>query len=400
MILNDPSSNRQQLASSFNWDPREEGDRDLFDFFGSIEGSSAVPASPSIDLTTEREILSSFPDNQDLNPLEPFTESPLPEAPSPTPPSLDIPLPTLDLPFSLPLASPEPMNSNKRKAALPSVSKSRPQKKRKTKKGGDVHKLPPASEIPLNDWISKNQAALVALDSISFEEYISVVEKRKTEFTPKEAAQLKDIRRKIRNRESARNSRQKKKDKLEGLQSQVNELRDHNAALREEISSLDAQKQALHNELAHIHKVISQNPQIRQLFNGIQSGLDYVHAVVKQNGLDGNVRSGLVLMVILFAFGLCFPSMPIFASNRGGVPTRANYARNGRFIEAMATSRLALPTDSDTNHTENNGLVVNLSDHYNEMKGSACSKVSHRHRGGCAENEKSPEIARVLHVPA
>jgi len=127
--------------------------------------------------------------------------------------------------------------------------------------------------------IKKYEDALLSLDSITFDEYIKKVNGIK-KIEDKDKLFIKDIKRKIKNRESARKSRRCRKSKIDVLQSKVSILNNENVALKSEMKNLKQENTNLKGEVNYW----------RENF-----GKDTSKGLSTQN---------LILFVILFSFGM------------------------------------------------------------------------------------------------
>eukprot|EP01129_Flabellula_baltica_P003072 TRINITY_DN1291_c0_g1_i1.p1 TRINITY_DN1291_c0_g1~~TRINITY_DN1291_c0_g1_i1.p1 ORF type:complete len:328 (-),score=88.92 TRINITY_DN1291_c0_g1_i1:365-1348(-) len=106
-----------------------------------------------------------------------------------------------------------------------------------------------------NDF-AKYKDALNALDSLSFETYITEV-KRCVVLSPSEKEEIKTIRSRIKNREAARKSRLKKKSKPQVLEDTVRELMDQTKELEKEVVDLQQERVDLYNETSFLTNMIS-----------------------------------------------------------------------------------------------------------------------------------------------
>lgn len=103
---------------------------------------------------------------------------------------------------------------------------------------------------------SEYKDALNSLDSISFENYITEV-KRHIMLTPSEKEEIKQIRSRIKNREAARKSRLKKKNRPKILEDTVRELLLENKNLEKDIADLNQEKMDIYNETAFLTNMIT-----------------------------------------------------------------------------------------------------------------------------------------------
>lgn len=78
----------------------------------------------------------------------------------------------------------------------------------------------PTPEKLANENLDNFKSGLVSLNSLDFESFISKLNKVKI-YTSEEKALVKEVRKKIKNRESARKSRINKKNKVEDLEDKI-----------------------------------------------------------------------------------------------------------------------------------------------------------------------------------
>jgi hypothetical protein len=106
---------------------------------------------------------------------------------------------------------------------------------------------------------------LAALDSDSFQEYVDRLESVR-KLTSAELNEVKKIRRRIHNRESARKSRQEKREWTDDLDEKIKALTDQLHQTKLEVASLAAENQSLRNEIAFSYHLIANNPVLSQLY--------------------------------------------------------------------------------------------------------------------------------------
>jgi len=106
---------------------------------------------------------------------------------------------------------------------------------------------------------------LTALDSETFQEYISRLESLR-KLTSAEQNEIKKMKRRINNRESARKSRQEKRDFTDHLDEKIRLLTDQLHQTKLEMASLAAENMSLKNEIAFSYNLIAANPVLRQLY--------------------------------------------------------------------------------------------------------------------------------------
>jgi len=106
---------------------------------------------------------------------------------------------------------------------------------------------------------------LAALDSDAFQEYVDRLESLR-KLTSAELNEIKKIRRRIHNRESARKSRQEKREWTDDLDEKIKALTDQLHQTKLEVASLAAENQSLRNEIAFSYHLIANNPVLSQLY--------------------------------------------------------------------------------------------------------------------------------------
>lgn len=146
------------------------------------------------------------------------------------------------------------------------------------------------SQVLLND------RELLEFSSQDYEDKLTDL---KRAFSPAEQKKSQDIRRKIKNRESARNSREKKKKVMETLEVQVNQLQREKEQMREQINALQKANKSLTEQVASL---TTENQQLKgQSVNELRS------LVNKTSVSPANAKkAGTALLVLLFSFGLLF----------------------------------------------------------------------------------------------
>jgi len=143
--------------------------------------------------------------------------------------------------------------------------------------------------------LKKYEDALMSLDSVSFEEYIGKVMNHKR-FTENDNNLVKDIKRRIRNRESARKSRRNKKTKIEVLQDKVSQLNGENLGLKQDVYSL---KQDVCNLTQENVNLKNEVVYWRELNNKPKSPDTEMNS-----SAPGLSTQSVILFVVLFSFGI------------------------------------------------------------------------------------------------
>jgi len=111
-------------------------------------------------------------------------------------------------------------------------------------------KIELASTLPQLE-LTEEEKKLLGKEGISLPEYLPL--------TKAEEKNLKRIRRKIRNKESAQNSRKRKKDYVDGLESRVKMCTTQNIELKKKISHLQGQNQSLITQLRKLQAMVATN---------------------------------------------------------------------------------------------------------------------------------------------
>jgi len=145
--------------------------------------------------------------------------------------------------------------------------------------------------------LKKYEDALLSLDSMSFEEYIGKVMNHRR-FTENDNNLVKDIKRRIRNRESARKSRRNKKTKIEVLQDKVNQLNGENLGLKQDVYGL---KQDVCNLTQENINLKNEVVYWRELNNNKPKSPDNEMNSSAPGGLS---TQSVILFVVLFSFGM------------------------------------------------------------------------------------------------
>ncbi len=107
---------------------------------------------------------------------------------------------------------------------------------------------------------------LLSFSTEDFDSYMAHL-KGSRDISPEELSELKTVRRRIRNRESARESRSNKKEYVERLQSRVETLKTHNKQLSLQIYGMQSENQSLKEEVIYLQDMIKKTPALENLFN-------------------------------------------------------------------------------------------------------------------------------------
>jgi len=173
----------------------------------------------------------------------------------------------------------------------------RPRKKRKK----DTDSLPSPSDL---GNIKDVQEVLVNYDSNLFDDYIAQVTKyRLTVLTKEENNVIKDIRRRIKNRESARKCRKNRKNKLETLEDKIKELEEDTHHLEEDISSYKKENQCMTEEVKYLQNIINTNPIFSTIFQEYSNTPEEKRQEVLENSISSQ---SFFLLAVMFSFGILF----------------------------------------------------------------------------------------------
>jgi len=156
---------------------------------------------------------------------------------------------------------------------------------------------------------------LIKLDSQKMETYIQAIHNEKT-LTAAEEKELKRIRRLIKNREYAQSSRNKKKQHVEDMQSQINAVKDENDKLNSRIQQLELENKNLKLQLGKIVQAIAADPEMSSKLKVETAGLNLPASQPATQSPTKRKRSA-VLFVFLFSLAL-FVSPTIFTSSFSG----------------------------------------------------------------------------------
>lgn len=168
-------------------------------------------------------------------------------------------------------------------------------------------------------------------------------------FSPSERSEIKRQRRLVKNRESAQASRLRKKEFVDELHVRLAELEKENAELRTELDRYKAQTSDLNDELSQYRAYCEENglipPTIERRYSHLYNGK----------------TAGIVVMMVLFSFGLMFGSfsnspsssgaltiLPVDTSSPGRIFKMGDFAKasfniqddGGQLTEDISPSRL------------------------------------------------------------
>ena len=100
--------------------------------------------------------------------------------------------------------------------------------------------------------LSKDEMAALENEGLNVDDYLDT-----KNWTKSQERIIKRIRRKIRNKKSAHESRRRKKEFVEGLQEEFQSVKDENASLRKRVVQLEGQNSQLKGHVAKLKAFIS-----------------------------------------------------------------------------------------------------------------------------------------------
>lgn len=152
--------------------------------------------------------------------------------------------------------------------------------------------------------------------------------------TRAEERELKRIRRKIRNKQSAQESRKRKKDYVDGLENRVKLCTSENVRLQKKVQTLETQQRSLLDQIKHLQSIIS-------------------------NSTGKTVQTSTCLMVLIVSFALIlFPSL-----FQNSFQSKLLSPVKNEMPPVAGSSRVLLSSNDDSNHVENHmsGESINKS---------------------------------------
>ena len=220
-------------------------------------------------------------------------------------------------------------------------------------------------EDPLSDDVifsgSKTSTLPTSYDSVKSHQVHSLTEEEKdllalegvripenVPLTKMEERVLKKVRRKLRNRQSAHVSRQKKKDYIKNLELRVKKCTDQNSELQIKIGKLELQNSTLVQQLSHLKSMITHKMS---------------SAAGAKNGRSVNATTGTCLMMVVFS--CCLLMMPMSEFTRSE-QTVASYDKN--MASVMSRTLLNAPPEdavealkTSTNYDYPDEATINIS---------------------------------------
>ncbi|GFY42452.1 cyclic AMP-responsive element-binding protein 3-like protein 4, partial [Trichonephila inaurata madagascariensis] len=142
--------------------------------------------------------------------------------------------------------------------------------------------------------------------------------------TRAEEKELKRIRRKIRNKQSAQESRKRKKDYVDGLENRVKLCTSENIKLQKKVQTLETQQKSLVEQIKHLQSIIS-------------------------NSTGKTVQTSTCLMVLIVSFALIlFPSL-----FQNSFQSKLLSPVKNEMPPVAGSSRVLLSSNDDSSHVEN-----------------------------------------------
>jgi len=166
---------------------------------------------------------------------------------------------------------------------------------------------------------------LLRFSSEQFEDFVSQVTDMR-ELTQSEKNEVKRQRRLIKNRESAQASRQRKKSRVDELERRVKDLTHENSLLKENITALTTENTQLKSEVGFLQAVVNKSG-ITNVFSLSPTNYNSNLVGKQQNGIPPTTTGRLVLMVVLFSFGLFFSSLGLIGPKSNFLNMEQNFPR-------------------------------------------------------------------------
>jgi len=121
-------------------------------------------------------------------------------------------------------------------------------------------------KLPNPETIESLKDTLVSLNSVDFEDFIQKFTENKKRLSKEERDVIKDLRRKVKNRESARKSRINKKNKVDILEKKIEILQENTDNMKEYVSVLKNENNNIKSEISYLYNLIQSNPMMKNLF--------------------------------------------------------------------------------------------------------------------------------------
>lgn len=164
-----------------------------------------------------------------------------------------------------------------------------------------TQKLKESSDSPVDNnkkhalFASVSREELLRFTSEDLEAYVKSITATRA-LTPSEHKEIKKQRRLIRNRESAQQSRKRKKDKVGDLEVQVAELQGINQERKAKLDDLEAENVILKAEVAQLVNVIKESPALSSLLINVTSWM--VMYTLSKAVTTHNVQQALIPPII------------------------------------------------------------------------------------------------------
>lgn len=172
---------------------------------------------------------------------------------------------------------------------------------------------------------TEEEKSLLAKEGVSLPENLPL--------TRMEERVLKKVRRKIRNRQSAQSSRQKKKDYIVNLESRVKKCTDDNSELQRKVDRLEMQNNSLMKQLSHLQAILS------------NTGRSYA-------GKSITATTGTCLMMVVFCCFLMVPNSQTSLKYQQGAPETVSYNNLASVVSRTILSGENLQDDSHGNEVD------------------------------------------------
>jgi len=161
--------------------------------------------------------------------------------------------------------------------------------------------------------LSRDQ--LLNMNSDEFEDFIAVVtNQRPLSFA--EEKKVKDQKRKVKNRESAQNSREKKKSYISELEGQISVFKKEQQQLHNQVAELTSENKRLKSEVSQLETLIKKT----------ELNIDMSFLSKKPSPPSSPIQShqrkaaGVVLLIVLFSFGLLFNTTLKYGNSLPALP--------------------------------------------------------------------------------
>jgi len=152
--------------------------------------------------------------------------------------------------------------------------------------------------------IDEYQNILVSLDSDVFDDFVAQVTKNREQgLSNEETTVIKDIRRRIKNRESARKCRQNRKNKMGTLEEKIKYLTEDTNELQTDIAAYKRENKCLTDEVQFLQNIINSNPIFSTIFQEYTNAPQEKRQELLKNSLNSQ---SFFLLAVMFSFGIVF----------------------------------------------------------------------------------------------